>query len=211
MPRFAITSLPILCGELVRVIGLTGSIASGKSTTAGMFASHGIPVHDADAAVHRLYRGAAVAVVEAAFPGVTTEGVVDRARLAVRVIGDEAALARLEAIVHPLVRESENAFLARERAKGSRLVVIDVPLLFEVVGAERADVIVVTSVDAETQRRRVLSRPGMTESRLATILRRQMPDSEKRQRAHFVIDSGHGIDAAEREVAAILAALAPLS
>ena len=195
----------------MRVIGLTGAIASVKSTTAALFARHGVPVHDADAVVHRLYRGAAVSQVEAAFPGVTNEGAVDRARLAERVVGDEAALARLEAIVHPLVRESENAFLAGEQAKGSRLVLIDVPLLFETSQAERADVIVVTSVDAETQRKRVLARPGMTESRLAAILRRQMPESEKRRRAHFVIDSRTGIDAAEREVVAILAALAPLS
>jgi dephospho-CoA kinase len=195
----------------VRVIGLTGSIASGKSTAAAIFARRGVPVHDADAAVHRLYRGEAVAAVEAAFPGVTKEGAVDRARLAERVVGDEAALARLEAIVHPLVRESENAFLAREQAKGSRLALIDVPLLFETGEAERADVIVVTSVDAETQRRRVLARPGMTEPRLAAILRRQMPDSEKRRRAHFVIDSGLGIDTAAREVVAVLAALASLS
>jgi dephospho-CoA kinase len=195
----------------VRVIGLTGSIASGKSATAAIFARRGVPVHDADAAVHRLYRGEAVAAVEAAFPGVTKEGAVDRARLAERVVGDEAALARLEAIVHPLVRESENAFLAREQAKGSRLALIDVPLLFETGEAERADVIVVTSVDAETQRRRVLARPGMTEPRLAAILRRQMPDSEKRRRAHFVIDSGLGIDTAAREVVAVLAALASLS
>lgn len=195
----------------MRVIGLTGSIASGKSTAAAIFARRGVPVHDADAAVHRLYRGEAVAAVEAAFPGVTKEGAVDRARLAERVVGDEAALARLEAIVHPLVRESENAFLAREQAKGSRLALIDVPLLFETGEAERADVIVVTSVDAETQRRRVLARPGMTEPRLAAILRRQMPDSEKRRRAHFVIDSGLGIDTAAREVVAVLAALASLS
>lgn len=193
------------------MIGLTGSIASGKSTTAAIFARRGVPVHDADAVVHRLYRGAAVSQVEAAFPGITNEGAVDRARLAERVIGDEAALARLEAIVHPLVRESENAFLTRERAKGSRLVLIDVPLLFETAQAERVDVIVVTSVDAETLRKRVLARPGMSESRLAAILRRQMPDSDKRRLAHFVIDSRNGVDAAEREVVAILAALAPLS
>lgn len=193
------------------MIGLTGSIASGKSTTAAIFARRGVPVHDADAVVHRLYRGTAVSQVEAAFPGITNEGAVDRARLAERVIGDEAALARLEAIVHPLVRESENAFLTRERAKGSRLVLIDVPLLFETAQAERVDVIVVTSVDAETLRKRVLARPGMSESRLAAILRRQMPDSDKRRLAHFVIDSRNGVDAAGREVVAILAALAPLS
>ena len=195
----------------MRVIGLTGSIASGKSTTAAMFARRGVPGHDADAAVHRLYRGAAVQPVEAAFPGVTVNGAVDRARLAERVVGDPAAMKRLEAIVHPLVRESENAFLAREQAKGIRLALIDVPLLFETGEADRADVIVVTTVAPEIQRERVLARPGMTEAKLLAILKRQMPDDEKRRRAHFVVDSGQGHAAAEREVDAILRALAPQS
>jgi dephospho-CoA kinase len=195
----------------VRVIGLTGSIASGKSTTAAMFARRGVPVHDADAAVHRLYQGAAVAPVEAAFPGVTVDGAVDRARLAERVVGDPAALQRLEAIVHPLVRESENAFIAREEAKGSHLALIDVPLLFETGEAARADVIVVTAVAPEIQRQSVLARPGMTEAKLAAILKRQMPDDEKRRHAHFVVDSGRGLAAAEREVDAILRALAVAS
>jgi dephospho-CoA kinase len=193
----------------VRVIGLTGSIASGKSTTAHMFARRGVPVHDADAAVHRLYRGAAVAPVEAAFPGVTVDGTVDRARLAERVVGDPAALARLEAIVHPLVRESEDAFLTREEARGIRLVVIDVPLLFESNQADRSDVLVVTTVAPEIQRARVLARPGMTAAKLEALLARQMPDAEKRKRAHFLVDSGHGLDAAERQVDAILRALSP--
>lgn len=192
----------------MRVIGLTGSIASGKSTTAAMFARRGVPVHDADKAVHRLYEGPAVVSIEAAFPGTTAEGRVDRARLAEKVVGDPAALARLEAIVHPLVRASEQEFLARERAKGTELVLIDVPLLFETAGEERADVIVVTTVDADVQRARMLARPGMTEAKLAGLLSRQAPDAEKQRRAHFVIDSGRGFAAAEREVDAILRALA---
>jgi dephospho-CoA kinase len=191
----------------VRVIGLTGSIASGKTTTAKMFARHGVPVHDADAAVHRLYRGAAVAAVEAAFPGVTVDGAIDRARLAERVVGDPAALEKLEAIVHPLVRESEDAFLAREQARGSRLVVIDVPLLLESGEANRADAIVVTTVAPEVQRARVLARPGMTEAKFQVLLQRQMPDAEKRKRAHFLVDSSFGLAAAEREVDAIVRAL----
>jgi dephospho-CoA kinase len=195
----------------VRVIGLTGSIASGKSTTARMFAKRGVPVHDADAAVHRLYRGAGAAPVEAAFPGVTVGGMVDRARLAERVVGDPSALARLEAIVHPLVRASENAFLTREKARGTRLVVIDVPLLFETGEADRADIFVVTTVAREAQRARVLARPGVTEARLQALLARQMPDGEKRRRAHFLIDSGHGLAAAERQVDAILKSLAVLA
>lgn len=191
----------------MRVIGLTGSIASGKSTTAKMFALRGVPVHDADAAVHRLYRGAAVAPVEAAFPGVTVGGAIDRTRLAERVVGDPAALARLEAIVHPLVRDGEDAFLTREEARGTRLVVIDVPLLLEAGQADRTDVIVVTTVTPDIQRARVLARPGMTEAKLEALLARQMPDAEKRKRAHFLVDSGHGLEAAERQVDAILKAL----
>jgi dephospho-CoA kinase len=194
----------------VRVVGLTGSIASGKSTTAKMFARRGVPVHDADAAVHRLYRGEAVAPVEAAFPGVTVDGAIDRARLGERVVGDPAALAKLEAIVHPLVRESENAFLAREEARGTRLVVIDVPLLFETGETDRAHVLVVTTVAPEIQRARVLARPGMTEVKLEALLARQMPDGERRRRAHVLVDSGHGLAAAERQVDAILKALAAL-
>jgi dephospho-CoA kinase len=192
----------------MRVIGLTGSIGMGKTTTAAMFAVRGVPVHDADAAVHRLYRGAAVAPLEAAFPGVTADGVVDRARLAERVVGDPEALARLEAIVHPLVQESQRAFLREARAGGHRLAVVDVPLLFEAGGAERVDIIVVVTADAEIQRARALERPGMTEEKLAALLARQVPDAEKRRRAHFLVDSGHGFDAAERQVDAILRALA---
>lgn len=189
------------------VIGLTGSIGMGKSTTAGMFRARGIPVHDADAAVHRLYQGPAVTQVEAAFPGVTSAGAIDRALLARRVVGDPQALARLEAIVHPMVRAEEETFLSRARAQAFRLVVLDVPLLFEAGGAARVDAVVVVSARPEIQRARVLPRPGMTEEAMQNLLRRQLPDAEKRRRAHFIIDTGRGMSAAERQVGAVLRAL----
>ncbi len=192
----------------MRVIGLTGSIGMGKTTTAAMFAERGVPVHDADAAVHRLYAGEAAPALEAAFPGVAVDGVVDRARLAERVVGDSDALARLEAIVHPLVRKSEDAFVSEMRAGGHRIVLVDVPLLFEAGGSERVDVIVVVTADAEIQRARVMARTGMTEEKFASLLARQAPDHDKRRRAHFLVDSGHGLDAARRDVEAILYALA---
>jgi dephospho-CoA kinase len=192
----------------MRVIGLTGSIGMGKSTTAAMFAERGVPVHDADAAVHRLYKGKAAPLLEAAFPGVVVDGVVDRARLAERVVDDAEALARLESIVHPLVRESELAFLKASREEGHRFALIDVPLLFETGGSGRVDVIVVVTADPAVPRRRVLERPNLTQEKLDSLLERQMPDAEKRRRAHFLIDTGHGIDAAGRAVDAILRALA---
>jgi dephospho-CoA kinase len=191
----------------LRVVGLTGSIGMGKSTTAAMFKTRGVPVHDADAAVHRLYRGRAVAPIESAFPGVTADGAVDRGRLSERVLGNPEALARLEAIVHPLVRDSETAFMARNRAAGRAVVLIDVPLLFESGGAGRVDAVLVVTASAAIQRRRVLARPGMTEAKLVAILARQLPDPDKRQRAHFLVDTGHGLTAAERQVEAILRAL----
>ena len=180
----------------------------GKSTTAAMFKARGVPVHDADAAVHRLYRGRAVEPIEAAFPGVSSHGAVDRARLSERVLKDAAALARLEGIVHPLVRESETAFLAHSRSAGYSLALVDVPLLFESGQSGRVDAIVVVTADAATQRARVLARPGMTAAKLEAILARQIPDREKRRRAHFLVDSGRGLLAAERQVEAILRALA---
>ena len=164
-------------------------------------------MHDADAAVHRLYRGAAVAPLEAAFPGVVENGAVDRARLAAKIVGDPEALARLEAIVHPLVRE-RGGVSRRMRAEARRLVLLDIPLLFETDAVAAVDAIVVVTADAEIQRARVLARPGMTEEKFEALLARQVPDSEKRQRAHFLVDSGHGMDAARRAVDAILAALA---
>jgi dephospho-CoA kinase len=192
----------------MRVIGLTGSVGMGKSTTAAMFRKRGIPVHDADAAVRRLYAGPAAASIETAFPGVTANNVVDRARLGEIVLADPAALKKLEAIVHPLVRQSEDAFLAEAKAKGNRLALVDVPLLFETGADDRVDAIVVVTAAPEIQRARVLARPGMSEARLQAILARQMPDAEKRRRAHFLVDSGHGFESAERQVGAILGALA---
>jgi dephospho-CoA kinase len=186
------------------VLGLTGSLAMGKSTTARFFAEAGVPVHDADAAVHRLYEGEAVAAVEAAFPGTTTGGKVDRNRLAARVLDDPAALQRLEGIVHPLVRESERRFLAQAEEAGAVLAVLDIPLLFETGGDRRVDAVVVVSAPAEVQRRRMLERPGMTEQKLSALLARQLPDAEKRQRADFVVDTSLGFDAARAQVREII-------
>ena len=191
-------------------LGLTGSIGMGKSTTAAMFARHGVAVHDADRAVHRLYGrgGAAVAPVGDLFPGAMAEGAIDRAALAALVQGDRAALAALEAVVHPLVRAEETRFLVAARAAGRRIALVDVPLLLETGGERRVDMVVVVTAAPEIQRARVLARPGMTEERFAAILKRQMADAEKRRRAHFVINTGHGLAAAERAVADILTALA---
>lgn len=189
------------------VLGLTGSIGMGKSTTAKMFAEAGVPVHDSDEAVHRLYAGAAAPLVEAAFPGTVVDGVVDRARLGARVLGDAAALKRLEAIIHPLVRADADAFLAKHRTAGESIAVLDIPLLFETAGRGRVDKVVVVTAPAEVQRQRVLARPGMTEEKLAAILAKQVPDEEKRRLADFVIDTGQGLDAARTAVAAIIAEL----
>lgn len=191
------------------VLGLTGSIGMGKSTTAKMFIEAGVPVHDSDEAVHRLYTGSAVPLIEAAFPGVTVAGVVDRAKLGEKVLGDPAALKRLEAIIHPLVREDADAFLARHRAAGTPLVVLDIPLLFETGGRDRVDKVVVVSAAADIQRDRVLARPGMTERKFEAILSRQVPDTEKRRHADFIIDTGRGFDAARAEVASIIDGLVP--
>ncbi|MER8884219.1 dephospho-CoA kinase [Mesorhizobium sp. M0816] len=189
------------------VLGLTGSIGMGKSTTAKMFAEAGVPVHDSDEAVHRLYAGKAAPLVEAAFPGTTRSGAVDRAALAERVLGDAAALKRLEAIIHPLVRADADAFLAEHRAAGAPLAVLDIPLLFETGGRDRVDKVVVVTAPPKVQRARVLARPGMNEEKLASILARQVPDAEKRRRADFVIDTGQGFDAARAAVKAIIAEL----
>lgn len=192
------------------IIGLTGSIGTGKSATARMFAARGAPVHDADAAVHRLYAagGAAVAPVAAAFPGVVRDGAIDRALLGKHVLGDDAAMAKLEAIVHPLVHGEEKAFLAAARGKRVRQAVIEVPLLLETGGAVRCDCVVVVTVAADIQRQRVLARPGMGVEKLSAILAKQMSDAEKRRRAHFIIDTGFGFAAAEQAVADIMRAVA---
>jgi dephospho-CoA kinase len=187
------------------VLGLTGSIGMGKTVTAGLFRRRGIPVHDADAAVHALYAGRAAGPVEAAFPGVVEDGRVDRAELGRRVFGDAEAMRRLEAIVHPLVREEEAAFLARHGS--TPLVVLDIPLLLETASRTRCDAVVVVSAPEDVQRQRVLSRPGMSEERFAAIMARQMPDGAKRRLAHAVIDTGRGVDAAQRQVDDLIRAL----
>jgi dephospho-CoA kinase len=192
------------------VLGLTGSIGMGKSTTAQLFREAGVPVHDADATVHALYApgGAAVPLVEAAFPGTTGPMGVDRAALGARVIGDPEALARLEAIVHPLVRAAEERFLAEARAAEHPVAVLDIPLLFETGGEARCDLVAVVSAPASVQKARVLARPGMTQERFEAILAKQMPDSQKRARADAVIDTSQGIEAARLQVTALLRSLA---
>ncbi len=193
------------------ILGLTGSIGMGKTTTAAMFRAAGVPVHDSDATVHRLYSGAAAPLIEAAFPGVTESGTVDRARLGQRVLGDAEAMKRLEAIVHPLVRAQEQAFLKAAAANRAALAVIDIPLLFETGGEQRVDVIVVVSAPPDVQRQRVLSRPGMTEERFQHILSRQIPDAEKRRKAHFVVDTSLGLTSARAQVHDILRATAGMT
>lgn len=188
------------------IVGLTGSIGMGKSTTADFFRRFGIPVHDADATVHALYRGEAVAPVETAFPGTSRDGAVDRVLLAARVLGDDAAVRRLEAIVHPLVRAAETRFLDEAKAAGRRIVVLDIPLLFETGGDARVDAIVTVTAPADVQRRRVLARAGMTEEKFEQILVRQCPDAEKRRRSHFLVDTGRGLEPARRQVADVLRA-----
>jgi dephospho-CoA kinase len=190
------------------ILGLTGSIGMGKSTTADFFRKHGAPVHDADAAVHKLYAGPAASLVEAAFPGVAAKGSVDRALLGSRVIGNAEEMRRLEAIVHPLVRAEERSFLERAERARAPVVVLDIPLLFETGGDARVDAVVVVSASPDVQRARVMARPGMTEEKYAAILEKQLPDAEKRRRAHFIVDSGRGLLAAERQVSDILRALA---
>jgi dephospho-CoA kinase len=192
------------------VLGLTGSLGMGKTTTARFFAEAGVPVHDADAVVHRLYGGTAVAAIEAAFPGTTANGQVDRITLAARVLGDSAALKRLEAIVHPLVHEAERRLLAEAEAAGEKVAVLDIPLLFETGGDQRVDAVAVVSAPQEVQTARVLERAGMTMEKLEAILAQQMPDAEKRRRADFVVDTSQGFDAARAQVGAILDAIATM-
>jgi dephospho-CoA kinase len=192
------------------ILGLTGSLGMGKSTTARFFAEEGVPVHDADAVVHRLYDGEAAAAIEAAFPGTTASGKVDRDRLAARVLGDSAALKRLEAIVHPLVQEAERRLLAEAETRGEKVAVLDIPLLFETGGEKRVDAVVVVSAPPDVQRSRVLERPGMTADKLDAILAKQMPDDEKRRRANFVVDTSRGFEAARADVRAILNAIATM-
>jgi dephospho-CoA kinase len=192
------------------ILGLTGSLGMGKSTTARFFAEQGVPVHDADAVVHRLYEGAAVPAIESAFPGTTAAGKVNRTKLAARVLGNDAALDRLEAIVHPLVQEAERQLIAEAEARGEKVAVLDIPLLFETRGDARVDAVVVVSSPPEVQRARVLERSGMTWEKLEAILAKQMPDAEKRRRADFVVDTSQGFEAARAQVRAILDAVATM-
>jgi dephospho-CoA kinase len=191
------------------VLGLTGSIAMVKSTTARLFAEEGVPVYDADAAVHRLYEGEAAPAIEAAFPGTVKDGKVDRAALSRHIIGDAEKLKFLESIVHPLVAQVRDRFLAEAEAAGAKVVVLDIPLLFETGGGSKVDAVVVVSAPAEMQRARMLER-GVPEDRLDALLARQMSDAEKRRRADFVVDTSRGIEAAREQVKAILAAVAKM-
>lgn len=187
------------------IVGLTGSIGMGKSTTAKLFAEAGVPVYDADATVHQLYEGEAVPAIEAAFPDTTANGKVDRARLSERVVGNSAAMQRLEAIVHPMLGASRRKFFEEAEAAGAPVVVVDVPLLFETGGEKRVDAVVVVTTSPELQRQRVLARGTMDEDRLDAILARQLPDAEKRKRADFVVDTSHGLEPVRAQIQDILA------
>jgi dephospho-CoA kinase len=193
------------------VLGLTGSIGMGKSATAALFRAEGIRVYDADAAVHALYRGAAAPLIEAAFPGTVKDGAVDRTLLGARVLGDAAALKKLESIVHPLVGGVRDVFLTEARAAGAEIVVLDIPLLFETGGERTVDAVVLVSAPETVQKARVLARPGMTPEKLDAIMAKQMPDAEKRRRAHFIIDTGRGFRAAEIQVRAVLRAVSGMA
>jgi dephospho-CoA kinase len=186
------------------ILGLTGSIGMGKSTTAKLFAEAGVPVYDADATVHILYEGEAASAIEAAFPGATVDGKVDRNRLSARVVHDPAAIKRLEAIVHPMLGASRQKFLHDAEQSGAPVAVVDVPLLFETGGENRVDAVVVVTTTPEIQRQRILERPNMTEEKLQAILARQMPDAEKRKRANFVVDTSHGLDPVRARIRDIL-------
>ena len=192
------------------VLCLTGSLGMGKSTAAKFFAEAGVPVHDSDAVVHALYEGEAVAAIEAAFPGTTSGGKIDRNKLAAKVIDDKAALTRLEAIVHPLVATAREKFLAGAQAPGAAVVVLDIPLLFEIGGSSSCDAVVVVSAPAEIQRARAFARPGMTEDKFAALLAKQTPDAEKRARADFIVDSSQSFDHARAQVHDILKAIAKM-
>jgi dephospho-CoA kinase len=189
------------------ILGLTGSIGMGKSTTARMFIEEGIPVHDADEAVHRLYSGPAARLVEQEFPGTVVNGVVDRKRLSVAVLNHPEALRRLGRIIHPLVQADADAFVDRHRKAGTPLIVLDIPLLFETGGTDRVDSILVVTASPEVQRQRVMSRPGMTEAKFAAIVANQVADKDKRRNADFVIDTSAGLEIARREVRNIISTL----
>jgi dephospho-CoA kinase len=192
------------------VLCLTGSLGMGKSATAKMFAEAGVPVHDSDAVVHALYEGEAAPLIEAAFPGTTAGGKVDRGKLAAMVINDKAALKRLEAIVHPLVGAARDKFLAEATASDTPVVVLDIPLLFEIGGESRCNAVVVVSAPADVQRGRAFKRPGMTEEKFAALVAKQVPDADKRRRADFIVDTSQGFDHARAQVRDILSAMAKM-
>ena len=189
----------------MRILGLTGSIGMGKSTTAKLFAEAGVPVYDADAAVHNIYEGEAAPAIEAAFPGTTVEGRVDRAKLSAKVVHDPAAIKQLEQIVHPMLGASRKKFLDDAERAGAPVVVMDIPLLFETGGEKRVDAVVVVTTSPESQRERILARGTMTSEALDAILARQLPDAEKRKRADFVVDTSHGLDPVRARLRDILA------
>ena len=189
----------------MRILGLTGSIGMGKSTTAKMFAEAGVPVYDADAAVHQLYEGEAAPAIEAAFPGTTVNGKVDRSKLSARVVHDPAAIKQLEQIVHPMLGASRQKFFADAEAAGAPIVVLDIPLLFETGGEKRVDAVVVVTTSPELQRERVLARGTMDAAKLEAIIAKQMPDAEKRKRADFIVDTSHGLDPVRARIRDILA------
>jgi dephospho-CoA kinase len=188
----------------MRVLGLTGSIGMGKSTTAKLFAEAGVPVYDADATVHKVYESEAVGPIEAAFPGTTANGKVDRAKLSARVVHDSAAMKRLEEIVHPMLRAYHQKFLDDAETSGAPVAVVDVPLLFETGGDKRVDAVVVVTTSPEVQRERILARGTMSQEALDAILARQMPDAEKRKRADFLVDTSHGLDPVRQRIRDIL-------
>jgi dephospho-CoA kinase len=189
----------------MKILGLTGSVGMGKSTTAQMFVSEGVPTFDADAAVHQLYKGEAAPLIEREFPGTTKNGAVDREKLSSQVVGKPEALARLEKLVHPLVGEMRAKFMADAQKEGAKAVLLDIPLLFETGDPSKFHAVIVVSAPADVQRERVLARPGMTAEKFEAILKRQTPDSEKRARADFVINTGEGLESARKQVKQVLA------
>jgi dephospho-CoA kinase len=194
----------------MKILGLTGSIGMGKSTTAQLFAEAGVPVYDADATVHSLYESEAVPAIEAAFPGTTANGKVDRNKLSARVVHDPAAMKQLEGIVHPMLGASRQKFLREAEQSGAPVAVVDVPLLYETGGEKRVDAVVVVTTTPEIQHQRILARDNMTGEKLDAILARQLPDAEKRKRADFVVDTSHGLDAVRTRIRDILAEAAKM-
>ena len=192
------------------VLGLTGSIGMGKSTTAKLFSEAEVPVYDADATVHKIYEGEAAPAIEAAFPGTTVKGKVDREKLSAKVVHDAAAMKRLEQIVHPMLHAYRLAFLDQAEQSGAAVAVVDVPLLFETGGEKNVDAVVVVSTTPEVQRERILARGNMTGEKLDAILARQLPDAEKRRRADFVVDTSHGLDPVRTQIKEILAEAAKM-